>query len=81
MNQTAESKLKERFSFKGKCTTIPVSTLSPEHGSESTVAELLVKCLENEGVKYVFGIPGEENVHFVNALKVASKPLNFILEL
>lgn len=23
-------------------------------------AELLVKCLENEGVKVVFGIPGEE---------------------
>ena len=25
-------------------------------------AELLVKCLENEGVKVVFGIPGEENL-------------------
>ena len=23
-------------------------------------AELLVKCLENEGVKVVFGIPGDE---------------------
>lgn len=22
-------------------------------------ADLLVKCLENEGVKYIFGIPGE----------------------
>ncbi len=25
-------------------------------------AELFVRCLENEGVKYIFGIPGEENL-------------------
>ncbi|MDX1285797.1 MAG: thiamine pyrophosphate-binding protein, partial [Draconibacterium sp.] len=25
-------------------------------------AELFVKCLENEGVEYIFGIPGEENL-------------------
>ena len=31
-------------------------------------AELLVKCLENEGVKVVFGIPGEENLAVMNAL-------------
>ena len=23
-------------------------------------AELLVRCLDNEGVEYIFGIPGEE---------------------
>ena len=27
-----------------------------------------MKCLENEGVKFVFGIPGEENIRFVDAL-------------
>jgi acetolactate synthase I/II/III large subunit len=32
------------------------------------VADLLVRCLENEGVTCVFGIPGEENVRFTNAL-------------
>lgn len=32
-------------------------------------AEVLVKCLENEGVKYIFGIPGEENLEVMNALK------------
>ena len=26
----------------------------------SNAAELLVRCLENEGVKYIFGVPGEE---------------------
>jgi acetolactate synthase-1/2/3 large subunit len=31
-------------------------------------AELLVRCLENEGVEYVFGIPGEENIHIMDAL-------------
>jgi len=32
------------------------------------VAQVLVKCLENEGVKYIFGIPGEENLDVMNAL-------------
>ena len=31
-------------------------------------AELMVQCLEQEGVEYVFGIPGEENIRFVEAL-------------
>ncbi len=31
-------------------------------------AELLVKCLENEGVEYIFGIPGEENIEIMDAL-------------
>jgi acetolactate synthase-1/2/3 large subunit len=32
------------------------------------IAELIVRCLENEGVTHVFGIPGEENIHLVRAL-------------
>jgi len=35
-------------------------------------AELLVKCLENEGVQYVFGLPGEENMDILEALKESS---------
>jgi acetolactate synthase I/II/III large subunit len=35
-------------------------------------AELLVQCLENEGVKYIFGLPGEENLHILEALKDSS---------
>lgn len=35
-------------------------------------AELLVKCLENEGVRYIFGIPGEENLEVMNALRHSS---------
>ncbi|APV52498.1 acetolactate synthase large subunit [Betaproteobacteria bacterium GR16-43] len=33
-----------------------------------SAAELLVKCLENEGVQYIFGIPGEENIDVMDAL-------------
>ncbi len=40
-------------------------------------AQLLVRCLENEGVKYVFGIPGEENIHFIDAFNRSS--IRFIL--
>ncbi len=39
---------------------------------ENNTAELLVKCLENEGVEYVFGLPGEENLHVLEALKHSS---------
>jgi hypothetical protein len=30
----------------------------------NTMAELIVACLEAEGVEYMFGIPGEENICF-----------------
>ncbi len=35
-------------------------------------AELLVQCLEHEGVTCVFGIPGEENIHLTDALSRSS---------
>lgn len=43
----------------------------------SRAAELMVKCLENEGVAVVFGLPGEENIRFVQAL--ASSPIRYVL--
>jgi Thiamine pyrophosphate enzyme, N-terminal TPP binding domain len=39
---------------------------------ESTAAKLLVTSLEHEGVEYIFGIPGEENIHFIDALRDSS---------
>ncbi|UIE36572.1 acetolactate synthase large subunit [Leptodesmis sichuanensis] len=39
---------------------------------EMNTAELLVQCLENEGVEYVFGLPGEENLHVLEALKYSN---------
>src|SRR5262245_21159058 len=35
-------------------------------------AELLVSALENEGVQRIFGVPGEENLAFVEALRRSS---------
>ena len=32
-------------------------------------AEVLIRCLENEGVRYIFGIPGEENLEVMKALQ------------
>lgn len=43
----------------------------------STAAQLMVKCLENEGVAVVFGIPGEENIRFVQAL--AASKIRYVL--
>src|SRR5256885_16235278 len=37
-----------------------------------TGAELLVRCLEREGVRYVFGVPGEETLDVNEALAHSS---------
>ncbi|MDA2918466.1 acetolactate synthase large subunit [Desulfobacterota bacterium AH_259_B03_O07] len=40
-------------------------------------AELLIKCLENENVRYIFGLPGEENIAIMDAL--LDSEIRFIL--
>lgn len=45
--------------------------------TQEDAARLLVRTLEAEGVEYVFGIPGEENIHFVHALN--DSPIRYIL--
>jgi acetolactate synthase I/II/III large subunit len=45
-----------------------VDTLRFVPAEQERVAELLVRCLEAEGVTCVFGIPGEENIYFTDAL-------------
>jgi acetolactate synthase I/II/III large subunit len=41
-----------------------------------SAAELMVKCLENEGVEYIFGVPGEENIDVMDAL--LESPIKFV---
>ena len=41
-------------------------------------SDLFVKALENEGVEYIFGIPGEENLDFLESLR-KSKQIKLIL--
>jgi len=40
-------------------------------------SEVFVKALENEQVDFIFGIPGEENIHFLEAVRKSN--LNFVL--
>ena len=40
-------------------------------------SDLFIKCLEEEEVEYIFGIPGEENLDFLNSLK--DSPIQLIL--
>jgi acetolactate synthase I/II/III large subunit len=50
--------------------------LGEVRGLFMNTAKLLVQCLENEGVKYIFGLPGEENLHILEALK--DSPIQFV---
>jgi Thiamine pyrophosphate enzyme, N-terminal TPP binding domain/Helix-turn-helix domain of resolvase len=43
-----------------------------KQGSRMNGAELLVAALKNEGVKQIFGLPGEENLAMVEALRRSS---------
>lgn len=40
-------------------------------------SDLMVKCLENEGIEYIFGVPGEENADFMMSLEGSS--IQFVL--
>lgn len=46
---------------------MPNKDTQPVQG-KMRAAQLLVKCLEHEGVEYIFGIPGEENIGVMDAL-------------
>lgn len=41
-------------------------------------SDLMVKCLEEEGIEYIFGVPGEENADFMMSLEKSEK-IKFIL--
>ena len=41
-------------------------------------SDLFVRCLENEGIEYIFGVPGEENADFMMSLEKSEK-IRFIL--
>ncbi|MBT8136530.1 MAG: acetolactate synthase large subunit [Gammaproteobacteria bacterium] len=41
-------------------------------------SDLFVRCLEEEGIEYIFGVPGEENADFMMSLENSGK-INFVL--
>jgi acetolactate synthase-1/2/3 large subunit len=54
-----------------------MSTLPDVAAESRRAADLLVQCLEHEGVTCVFGIPGEENIHVTDAL--SRSPIRYVL--
>lgn len=50
--------------------------LQQEEKRQRNAADLLVECLQEEGVEYIFGIPGEENLAVMNAID--QSPIRFI---
>jgi acetolactate synthase-1/2/3 large subunit len=52
--------------------TIP----APPATQGQSAAKLLVRCLENEGVRYIYGVPGEENIDVMDAL--LESPIEFV---
>ena len=54
----------------------PLERVERERSMLMNTAQVLVKCLESEGVKYIFGIPGEENLEIIEALR--DSPIQFI---
>jgi len=41
-------------------------------------SDLLVRCLEREGIEYIFGVPGEENADFMMSLEKSAQ-IRFVL--
>jgi acetolactate synthase-1/2/3 large subunit len=51
---------------------MPCVTNQPHRNPNVKATQLIVKCLENEGVQYIFGLPGEENMDLLDALLESS---------
>ena len=42
-------------------------------GDKQKASDLFIKCLEEEGCEYIFGVPGEENLDFLDSLSRSDK--------
>lgn len=51
---------------------------SKKQGTAMKASDLLVECLEQEGIEYIFGVPGEENADFMISLE-KSASITFVL--
>lgn len=47
-------------------------------GDAQKASDLFIECLEQEGVEYIFGVPGEENLDFLDSLS-RSKQIKLVL--
>ena len=44
-----------------------------DRGELQKASDLFIECLEAEGCEYIFGVPGEENLDFLDSLSRSSK--------
>jgi len=49
-----------------------------DDSGKTKASDLFIQCLEEEGVEYIFGVPGEENLDFLDSLS-RSKQIRLIL--
>src|SRR5687767_9785186 len=76
---TARSRIFGKRAIRDKASAVPIAYVSPTRGrdrscgmTERKASDLFVECLEAEGVKYVFGIPGEETLDLNESLENSS---------
>ena len=50
-----------------------VAIITDNTACQMNTADLLIRCLEEEGVRYIFGIPGEETLDLMNAIQKSSQ--------
>ncbi len=46
-----------------------MTTIATETSTKMNASDLFVKALENEGVRIIYGVPGEENLDFLEAMR------------
>ena len=66
MNQV--STITAKSSAAGKLPTDPLTTNKSVSGKQLTGADIVIKCLHAEGVKFVFGYPGGAVLHIYDAI-------------
>src|SRR6478672_8920924 len=82
--RTDAGKLDTSFAFgRGPATQSPRASLCFQgHGATAKkrprrqmmkASDLFIQCLEEEGVEYIFGVPGEENLDLLDSLSRSSK--------
>ncbi|MEG3598052.1 MAG: thiamine pyrophosphate-binding protein, partial [Pseudomonadota bacterium] len=52
--------------------------MTDSHADTRKASDLFIECLEAEGCEYIFGVPGEENLDFLDSLS-RSKQIRLVL--
>jgi hypothetical protein len=68
--RTARLKILNNSVLPAVTSSMPKNSVESGEGTPArSAAHLVTRCLENKGVVYVFDLPGEENIQFIDALR------------